>query len=278
MANYRGWARIVEDVNSPDWCFKSRSNPTNQCTRDALKGITLPQAYRTFRNPSSFKLDEVAGGAWQRLCEMIDPADAVKYINRLGSGWRNQGAPWQMECLSFSRNVVYVTNLNDLGDKAFVLGLDVTQSPSAALWEYGRTIADYNYTTSPHLLHVFTAVTPDDKTVLASYGDPKHDGQIYIFPMQNYQQRFMETKDLEFFPLLPLAASVIVGGLNVRREPAGEILRVAPQGEQFTVLEFRPRGSAVWGRISDGWVALVHPGIDDWYSTSFRMKTLPPPL
>lgn len=275
---YRGWARIRDDFTRDAWCRMSRTNPMNtKCGVETFFGKYLPEACRNSHGPSNFKLSD----PWWSLVTGLNAAenpDAMKYLGRWGSGWRNNGVAQQVEGLSFARNVVYVTNLNDGEDKAYVLALDVTQSPSAALWEYGRTPETFDYVNSPHLAQVFTVVTPFDTTVLPSFGDPKRDAQIYLILMQDYRQRYFETRDLEFFPLLPYAATVTVGGLNVREYPGGPVLRVAPQGETLLVTEYRPRASFVWGRVSDGWVALAAPTVNDWYTTSWSMQTLPPPV
>lgn len=271
--SYRGFARIRDDWTRKKFCFKSRTDPSNPCGIKTFYGKYLPESARNFHGPSNFKLSE----DWQRVVMGMNPADAIKYLNRWGSGWRNNGESWQMEGLSFAGNVVYVDNLNLFGNQAYIRALDVTKSPPAALDRYGLT--NLNYIESPWFAQVFTVITPFNTTVLPSFGDPKHDAQIYLFLMQDYRQRYMLVEDLEFFPPLPFSAQVVVGGLNVRREPAGEILRVAQQGDPLVIGEYRPRGSFVWGRIGvDAWVALAAPSINGWYSTSWQMQTLPPPV
>lgn len=268
---YTGYARIRDDMTRPTWCFKSRTDPTNKCGVETFYGKYLPEACRNFHGPSNFKLSETL----QQLVINLNAdegADAIKYLNRWGSGWRNNGESWQVEGLSFARNCVYVTNLNLFGDKAFVLAIDVTKPPQSNL----------SYTNRPWLVQEFTVITPFNTTVLPSFGDPKHDGQIFLILMQDYRQRYFRVEDLEFFPALPYSASVTVGGLNVRSGPTSaveNVKRVARLGDPLVIDEYAPRGSVVWGKIgADEWVALAHPYVNDWFATTWRMQTLPPPV
>lgn len=264
------YARIKDDWLRSDWCYNSRTSPECDCPVAYGVGKWLPETCRTFHGPSQMKFPP----AWQKVITDLNASEptALKYLNHLNSGWRNTGDPWQFECLSFAGNLVWVTNMNAAGDQAYVTSVDVSKVPPVLS-------PPLDFTHYPSIIHIFTVVTPDNKTTLPSIGEPKHDAWLYILgTMGDYRQRYIETRNLEFFPTLPFNATVTVGGLNVRNAPAGDFLRVLPQGTAFTILEYKPRANAVWGRISDGeWVAIEHPAISGWFSSTWRMETLPPP-
>jgi len=285
--SYKGYARIREDVTRSDWCFRSRSwtdenGLVSRCSRQALAGITLPEACRYRGGPGNFKLN-AAYQKWFYDLNVPHSDDAVKYINKIGSGWRNQGGDWQVEQVSFAGNVVKVTNENLLGDKAFIETVDITQPPPAL-----------NFVEHPHLIQCFTAVEPDGDTVLPWIGpdkDHKYDAQVLLFLVTDRtwlgqpRQLYIYKRDLEYFPLLPLSVNVIVGGLNVRSSPGGlrvknadGTYKVLSYGTPLTIEEYVCRANFVWGKIGFGeWVALQAPTVNDFFTTTWRMETPAPP-
>lgn len=280
-----GYARIRADVTRDDWCRLSRTylDPVtgkgNPC-EPVAPGKVRPETCRNFHGPSQFRLDRLAGGAWQKVVETLNAGEptALNYLNHYASGWRNTGAPWQMEGLSFAGNLVWVESQSRDGLKSYVAGFDVTKPVP-------HLDIPLSFLYYPSRIHVFTCVEPDGTTTLPSIGQPKHDAQLFILGVMMdsilgvTRQRYFETRNLEFFPPTDMIYKVTVGGLNVRAAPAGDLTgRILRPGEMIIPLEYRPRANAVWGRIGDSeWVALVHPGINDWYSTTWRMETNPPP-
>jgi hypothetical protein len=86
---------------------------------------------------------------------------------------------------------------------------------------------------------------------------------------------------LEPFPILPMDVTVAVDQ-DVRAEPGMSSATTGKQihkGETVTIMEYRPLGSEVWGRLyGSKWIALfMYQKTGPTYFTSWSMATLPPP-
>lgn len=261
------YARLLQDWDRRiKWNGMSRTDPDNP---DAISliGRQAPETSRYLGGSGSetLPLDKA------KKVQSLNTPEGEKYLERIGSGWVNKG-PWpRVEELSFACNVVDVT-LQRSG-RNYVRYIDISKP---------LTDPAISYLTDPCLIHCFTVVTPDGKTVLASAGGVQQ--QVYLLgqlhkPGLTYDLPWYPDDALEFFPGLPFPFIVTVTGLNVRDAPAGNVVRVLAQGDSAIVMLYQPRGSAVWGRIGENeWIALAHPAISGWYSTTWRMKTLPPPV
>lgn len=81
---------------------------------------------------------------------------------------------------------------------------------------------------------------------------------------------------LEMFPTLPFRAVVLADKLPVRQNPspASAVIKDVRKGQTITLVEYRPRGSDVWGRLSIGGWALIQG--NRTFTTSWAMQTQPP--
>jgi hypothetical protein len=104
------------------------------------------------------------------------------------------------------------------------------------------------------------------------------NGKDVYFPLlsDGASDLWIAKERIEFFPTLPLRVSAQTAALAIRKrpQPSAEIVGYAVYGQEVVILEYRPRGSDVWGRIGeDRWVMIQH-GVN--FYTSWTMDTKPP--
>lgn len=104
------------------------------------------------------------------------------------------------------------------------------------------------------------------------------DGRDVYFPLlANETSDLWIAKDrIEFFPILPLGVNVNVAEIAVRQspQPAAKIVERAIFGKRFLILDYRLRGSDVWGQVGEGrWIRLQH---GERFYTTWTMQTKPP--
>ena len=85
---------------------------------------------------------------------------------------------------------------------------------------------------------------------------------------------------LEPFPILPMDVTVEVD-YDIRAEPGTDSEKTGKRiqkGQTVTIVEYRPLGSQVWGRIyGSKWIPLfMFQNTGPTYFTSWSMATLPP--
>jgi hypothetical protein len=152
---------------------------------------------------------------------------------------------------------------------------------------YDNRPAVGNYFTDACMFHKATIATRSGRVNKPGSG---FSGLNVYLPLvsRNNGYAFMPENIIEWFPELPSSVTVIWGsGLNCRVYPGV----ASAKAEAFTGVPFvyqyrRPVGitdyaligSEVWGRTTEGWIALYYPQYKQPYSTSWRMETQPPPL
>lgn len=104
------------------------------------------------------------------------------------------------------------------------------------------------------------------------------DGKNVYFPLlsDSASDLWIAKERIEFFPTLPQRVTVRTAELAIRQnpQPAAKLVGYAVFGKEIIVMEYRPRGSDVWGRIGeDRWVRLQHV---QQFTTSWTMQTKPP--
>ncbi|MEX1248299.1 MAG: hypothetical protein WEA61_07425 [Anaerolineales bacterium] len=128
-----------------------------------------------------------------------------------------------------------------------------------------------NYQTKPWLVTKFTSVSRE--------GELGNAGGIDVyFPnlAKNKKGYWVELKRIEWFPLLPFCG-IAEGSLNIHSAPGGAITGSLGSGQPFTVEEYLPQGSNVWGRIDGGWILLEYQSDGlPIYPTTWEMETRPP--
>lgn len=240
------YARLKQDIHLASWNYMSRTNPANP------KRVKLIQAPETFR---------LIGGTGQlnlktraiNLVKQLNSPAAFKYVTRKGSGWVNK-SPWpRVEQLSFACNVVEVLRID--GDRCYIDYLNNK-----------KPFQPVNFFANPTLVHRFTVVTPEGKTVSPPKGD------TYILVIANTEV-FVNKNDIEFFPELG-EVTVIVPTLLVRDTPNGNYVETLNEGDKVTILEYKLVGTDVWAKINDNkYIALAHKSVPNTYTTSWIMST-----
>jgi len=198
---------------------------------------------------------------WTAYVQTINP-DRGKYILTPAAGWLNSNE--SADSLGFGGNLVGI--LDDVDkDWAHVASFNAGNAPPDP-----RLV---NYQSGDPRIQKFTAITKGGQIRNAGSGLDVYS--VILARGELYVPRYR----IEKFPDLPM--TVLIDQTALR----GETLRVrsAPdastsivQGllsESVDILEYAPRGSNVWGRIPEGWIALLFEGK---YFTSWRMETTPP--
>ena len=139
---------------------------------------------------------------------------------------------------------------------------------------------DVNYLTSPDLVHKFVVVGWRKTTKETYWTDPP-PGEMY-FPLVSSRDVWISLDRLEKFPALPVKVTANTT-VYIQAKPGSNndptLLRLF-KGQSAIVVEYRPCGSNVWGKLrSGGWVALLwYPDVHDpQYPTTWTMETLSPP-
>jgi hypothetical protein len=209
-------------------------------------------------------------GAWGRYLEELNENDRRK-LNFLKSPstalFNGAGFP-QMESLTMGGNIITLEAIQ--GGWGRVRTMDYS-SPSRA--------DRVNYFTDPHFVHKVVIVTWSTKSKTTYWVNPPQ-GAIY-WPFVARNDVWVQMDRLEPFPILPMQVTGLIDQ-DVRKEPnTGSNLTNfdLKKGESATIVEYRPSGSDVWGRLQNGnWIVLFQYTKDGpTYYTTWSMETLPPP-
>ena len=253
------YARIRHDTTRPAWYYMSRTNPANP------KRVNLPMAPETARyggdtGQVSLKRPFV------NWISSLNTAAAFDRMTRMANGWVNK-SPWPaVQQVGFGGNVVRI--LKVVGGKAYIDYLPYTKP--APLYK--------NYENDPAIVHIFTVIDRDGNISLPTN---KYEALQCSLCIVARKPVWMPVEDLEMFPPAPTFVRP-AWPLTVRGVPvisAETSVGVILPKDVVTVMEYQPRGSAVWGRIRfnemDAWIALYHPSTG--YNTDWQMTTTPPP-
>jgi hypothetical protein len=245
------YARLKPDILQAKWLYMSRTNPRNP---RHVKLIQAPQTIRFSGGRGLIRLR--ASGV--NLIRRLNTLRAYSYLTRKASGWVNQ-SPWpRVEQLSFANNVVEITHI--VGNRCYIDYLDNR-----------RNVSGVNYYNNPTLVHQFTVVDQEGRTLLP----PK--GLTYMIVVAE-SPLWIDINELELFPEFG-TYEVLVPHLSVRDSPNGSWLRTIQEETPVTISEYSVKGSEVWGKIGDcEWIALYHPSVIDKYTTTWVMETPPPPM
>lgn len=203
--------------------------------------------------------------AWMEYLKQLNSAAAYKFILWPPAGWFNQND--RADTLSFGGNIVQVKGITK--GAAHVSTFELEDRPPNP--------ARVNFETRPDLVHKFTVITRRGSII-----NPGTGLDVYIFVIGR-KPMYIPLNRLEFFPRLPVEITIkatTVPWLLVKDAPGapGKVIdRMLPL-QTFTVHEYAPRGTYVWGRTDKGWIALCwYPKAATLrYFTSWQMKTIPP--
>lgn len=254
------YARLLHDYH---WMkFKSRT------ATPGWPGLSsTPETVPLFTSAGArgAKDDLRLNSGWMKYLEDLNSPEAFKFIKWLPAGWFNKNN--LADTLGFGGNVVQVREISKSSARVETLALE-DNPPDAKR---------FHFESRPDLIHKFTVITR-----LGNIINPANGMDVYIF-LIGRKPMYIPLNRLEFFPRLPVDISIkstTVPWLLVKDAPgsAGKVIdRMLPL-QKFTVHEYAPRGTYVWGRTDKGWIALCwYPKIGTLrYFTSWQMKTIPP--
>lgn len=254
------YARLLHDYH---WMkFKSRT------VTPGWAGLSsTPETVPLFTSAGSrgAKDDLKLGPAWTDFLKGLNSPQSYKFIMWPPAGWFNKNK--LADTLSFGGNVVQVREINKGSARVETFALE-EESPDPSR---------FNFETRPDLVHKFTAITRHGNII-----NPGKGLDVFTFIIGR-KPMYIPLSRLEFFPALPVEITIkatTVPWLLVKDAPGsvGKVVdRMLPL-QKFTLHEYAPRGTYVWGRTDKGWIALCwYPKVGNLrYYTSWQMKTIPP--
>lgn len=256
--------RVKHDTQMPQYNFKSR-------TFDWTRTHT-PEVFPLFAAPkmtSGTNRTSLVDG-WDTYMSALNGHDKGKlsYLKSPISGLFNGAGFPQLESLTMGGNVITLDRIQ--GEWGLVHTMAYGSVGSAAT---------ENYTTRPDLVHKFVVVVWNRKTKSTYWTNPPK-GSIY-WPFVSIKPIWIPMDWVEPFPILPMEVTVDIDQ-DIREEPGTDSATTGRQvrkGQTVTIVEYRPLGSQVWGRIyADKWIPLfMYQKTGPTYFTSWSMATLPPP-
>lgn len=257
--------RVKHDTQLAEYNFQSR-------TADWTRTHT-PEVVPLFTSP---KLTSGSGrtplvDGWDYYMEALNGFDKGKlnYLKLPISGLFNGAGFPQLESLTMGGNIVTLDRID--GEWAQV---------HTQVYSIVGSAETENYTTRPDLVHKFVIVVWNRKTKSTYWTNPPQ-GAIY-WPFVSRNPIWIQMNRLEPFPILPMSVTAAIEQ-DIREQPGTNGKSTGKQvlaGNKLTIVEYRPIGSQVWGRIENGskWIALfMYQSTGPTYFTSWSMKTLPPP-
>lgn len=254
------YARLLHDYQ---WMkFKSRT------VTPGWNGLSsTPETVPLFTSAGArgAKDDLQLGMDWTEFLKSINSPGAFKFIMWPPAGWFNKNK--NADTLSFGGNIVQVREISKSSARVETLELE----------ERAPEPQHFNFESRPDLVHKFTVITRQGAVI-----NPANGMDVYMFIIGR-KPMYIPLNRLEFFPKLPVDITIkttTVPWLLVKDAPgsSGKVVdRMLPL-QKFTVHEYAPRGTYVWGRTDKGWIALCwYPKIGTLrYFTSWQMKTIPP--
>lgn len=136
------YARLLPDIENPNWHFMSRTDPRNP---DYVRALQVPQTVKYFGDTGQISLN----ARYRKLFESWNTKAAIKYNDRNGGGWHNRGS--SVRQLLFATNLVKVSQV--VGDRVYFCPYILTSPPTGVM------------------KYKFTVVTPQGETVNPPCGD-----------------------------------------------------------------------------------------------------------
>lgn len=276
-AAFPRFARLMHD---PQWMeYPSRIADPNWPS--GFHFDWYPQTVQLFVNPKSGDGRLAYSRAWLEYLRDLQPDDETAvWIARIAAGLfnRNGNVPIPIlnldqlkqepvaESISSGGNVVKILETRNGSGRIEMIYFKDTPPEAAYL----------NYQNFPWLVTKFTSISRD--------GELGNAGGIDVyFPnlSKNKEGYWVDLKRVEFFPQLPYCATA-QRDLQVLSDTNGlaKQLAVLTAGQSFSLREYLPQGSDVWGRTDQGWVLLeyLNAAGQPVYTTDWQMDTRPPIL
>lgn len=208
---------------------------------------------------------------WEAFMDALNKGDkrTLGYLKADNTAIFNGAGFPQLESLTMGGNVITLDEVEGNWGSVHTLDIDGNLLPE-----------DVNYISRPDLVHKFVVVGWRNNTRETYWTDPP-PGEMY-WPLVSSRAVWISFERLEKFPELPVkivANQAVYIHLKPGPDNSPTLLRLF-KGQSATVVEYRPSGSNVWGRLSvGGWIALLwYPEVHDpQYPTTWTMETLPPP-
>ncbi|MBX3047794.1 MAG: hypothetical protein KIT46_07810 [Anaerolineales bacterium] len=276
-AAFPRFARLMHD---PQWM----EYPSRMAAPDWPSGFHYdwyPQTVQLLVNPKSGDGRFAYTRAWLQYLRDLQPDDATAvWIARIAAGLfnRNGNVPIPILNLEQLKQEPVAESISSGGNVVRILE---TRNGSGRIemiyFKDTPPEAEYmNYQNFPWLVTKFTSVSMD--------GDLGNAGGIDVyFPNLSKQKEgyWVDLKRVEFFPQLPYCATA-KRDLQVLNDTNGLAKQLATlaAGQSFSIREYLPQGSDVWGRIDEGWVLLqyLNAAGQPVYTTDWQMDTRPPIL
>ncbi|MCC6498708.1 MAG: hypothetical protein IT313_00425 [Anaerolineales bacterium] len=238
----------------PDWSYLKQ-------TPEVVPLSPIPkEGTGTHRTPMT--------GRWETFIDELNNHDKKKLIFLKSPStalFNGAGFP-QMESLTMGGNIVTLEAIQGGWGRVHTLAYN---NPGSA--------DKVNYFTEPNFVHKVVLVTWNTKTKTTYWVNPPQ-GSIY-WPFVARDEVWVQMERLEPFPILPMEVATLLEQ-EIRKEPSleGEVSALLKAGEYTTIVEYRPSGSSVWGRLLNGYWILLFQYTKDGptYYTTWSMETLPP--
>jgi len=263
--------RVKHDSQLKEYDYKSRTAASD------WHGVSseTPEVVPLFVQPATGTGTHrtVLTDEWENFIDILNHNNerTLRYLKADNTAIFNTAGFPRLESLTMGGNVITLDEVQ--GEWGKIHTLDIGQ---------GGVLdpEDVNYLTYPDLIHKFVVVGWR-KTSKETYWTDPPPGEMY-WPLVSSRDIWISFERLEKFPELPVKITANTT-VYIHARPGSNnnptLLRLF-KGQSATVVEYRPYGSHVWGKLrSGGWIALLwYPEVHDpQYPTTWKMETLPPP-
>lgn len=261
--------RVKHDSQLKTYDYKSRTAASD------WQGVSseTPEVVPLFVQPKATTGTHrtVLTNEWESFIDVLNRNDerTVRYLKADNTAIFNSTGFPRLESLTMGGNVITLDEVRGNWGRVHTLAIDQVPSPD-----------EVNYMTDPDLVHKFVVVGWRRSSRETYWTDPP-PGEMY-WPLVSSREIWINFDRLEKFPHLPVKVTANTT-VYIHREPGSNnnptLLRLF-KGQSATVVEYRPYGSHVWGKLrSGGWIVLLwYPDVHDpQYPTTWTMETLPPP-
>jgi len=275
----QGFPRFARLMHDPQWM----PWPSRMGAPDWPSGFHYnwyPETVPLLGNPKGTKASVPYSREWLQYLRELQPSEgAAVWIARVAAGLFNNGNAFipilELDQLEQDPVAAAVSSGGNL-----VNVLEIKNGAARIEMQYFKADppdpTEVNYLKTPWLVTKFTSVSVDGKLGNAGGID------VYFPNLADKEEGYwVDLERLEFFPQLPLCATVIdsVSVVNTIEGFAKEVAALE-EGQTIVIYEYLPQGSNVWGRSDQGWILLeyLNSAGRPVFPTSWTMDTRPPIL
>lgn len=230
-----GANRILSDTELAEFGYQSRLAYNTPNQYDKLNSYPCTRRYNGGASTLMLSM------SWQNYLKSISTDAQWKAMWVPQTGYHNFGDIGQTEQLTFANSYIWVKEIID--NKAYIDHYINTDSPPTTVY-----IDKYR-------VNNFIVIARDGHLFAANSGWMK----VFIMAKNSTENLWIDVKYItSVMPDLPYEVTVQSSvGLNVRDIPSvGKIIKVLPYNTKVSILDFQKIGNGVWGKMSDGWIAL----------------------